>query len=148
MSNALKVGIFLILSTVGCFKECQIIVHCIANISNWHSLKMHSGNQSSSSEIWWCNLLLLMWKTGSMRGTSASYISPLWLPAHHSCPQIVTEVIWLFPDYLREQLGSSIHTQCIPHHLEIPKYPKDAFVWPPYSILGMSLKQMKQLNLL
>lgn len=53
----------------------------------------------------------------------------------------------MFPDYFRKQLDSSLHMQYIPHHLRDNKCPNDAFVFPPYSILGKPLKQMKQLNL-
>lgn len=143
MSNVLKVGIFLILccwllqrTSNYCTLYHKYLQWAFLHYSGKSSLQLR-GLMEQPLVVDVKNLFCVEWNF------SLTQFS-LWLPAHCSYSQIVTEVIWCFPDYFWEQLDSSIHMQCIPTTSN-NKMPQRCFVCPPYSILGT--KQMKQLNL-
>lgn len=117
-------------SAVGCFKERQIIVHCITNISNGHSLKMHSGKSvfqlrglMEQPLVVDVKNLFCEWNF-SLTQFSLMAPSSLFLFSNSDWGDL------MFPDYFRKQLDSSIHMQCIPHHLRNNKMPQRCFCVP------------------
>lgn len=123
MSNILKFMSFSSFSSVGCFKEGKIIVHCTTNISSRLCLKMHAKSSLPAQRFvgeghCWQKLV----QRAGLCSHKFSYKSQsIFLVL------LRDKKIWLSTESLTKQLDSTKSTHC---HLQSPesKGPQDAFV--------------------